>query len=87
MGCLHTHMGLPALLPEPFVHSKIALHGALQCQVGQRTGRSTGKTANPTECESMSHASLHHIFAQGSTQPKLAASLGSPAPWYFATWG
>src|ERR1043166_8135694 len=33
MGCLHTHMGLPALLPEPFVHSKIALRGALQCLV------------------------------------------------------
>src|SRR5712692_2018300 len=33
MGCLYTHMGLPALFPEPFVHSKIALHGALQCEV------------------------------------------------------
>ena len=31
-------MGLPALFPEPFIHSKIALYGALQCVVRGRMG-------------------------------------------------
>src|SRR5712692_9503318 len=47
MGCLYTHMGLPALFPEPFVHSKIALHGALQCMVRRCVGEEPRPPGSP----------------------------------------